>query len=896
MKGPKRSLLSRISVCMLCIAYWLLSGGWLVVVASETTSSGVRKFKLLTPSRAVQGESFSGIVLEETSAGARPISDSDKVTLQGVVIDHKDGEIKFPPVASIGAMAAAIAVSAAGGGGSQNCEVPVEIIPAEAASGPPSISSTSSVATPHSPFRVFGNKLNQLSGQTFTGERGDKVSAGPSVGSSVEQLFTAVPSNLPRGPLGFTATDGSGNQLAAPNAISNPHLRIAGPRIEQKGQRAQLTVQSDTTAQVFLSGGTPQITLDTNQVLAPANVPVKIGFTANEVGPYNVQALAVDKSDSCLLQEGHPKTQDRDREPEIAKRPETPGEEIDERKEKKPIPRSQERPRLPPVSIPGPPQSEPVNNPMPHTTQEEPVKLGILLTRIDDNWIPAKGSTTAVLAEIYRWDQKKEEWVKPGLPRHITFSFEKCSNEKGSCLNQGSETTPDLWFEQSSAGNTDMICSQDPSAKQKYFQKATTKQELLEKTARIWCDDYGAFSRVKASAPGCRDLVRYGDKGRLRTAERDEAQVTVPKDDNNNQIADAYINESHKNLNDYQLNVRADADDEQSPIGNGVPGDGLPAYEEYRGFFCCNRHTRTNWSDKDLFVHDVDKLGLGHYPERAVSALSCHIVNRNECTGGRTPVINFNRGHASLGFDQHALYLCDETLEDGLLGRTGGYGPPGRVAGIRVDRSKLIQYVPNSGFTKEEAAFDPSLKIDAKGNVWTIDVDDYELSMTITHELGHATGLPHHGLAFPQVIPVMIYPPSIPAPTDGNNLQYYADTLCTYALPKEFLLGKKMSPLSGDETCFMCYKIYSLRAIWINGNGFDCLIETNNVEASWNKFCTDKRGRFYNFGDRCAGSAVFGDCKSYLIVNDNPKFESKWINSDALFAIQDQAEANAKNR
>ncbi len=896
MSHSERSLISVLAVCFLSIAFGFVPCAQLAVGAESDTASSAKTYKLLAPTKVVQGEGFSAMVFEQARSGLHPISSSDRVTFQGAVLDHESGKVNFPPITSVGAAAASIAVLATGSSDEQKCEAPVEVIAKNVASEAPCISSTSAVAAPHSPFRVSGNKLNELSNQSFIDEEGEKFPAGPSVGSSLERIFTAVPGNLTKGPLTFTATDSSGKQVVAANAISNPRLRIAGPRIEQKGQRAQLTVQSDIAAQIFLSGGNPQITLDTNQVYAPANVPVKVGFTANEVGPYNVQALATDNADPCVLIDDHPKTQERGRDPEIAKRPEYPGEEVGKRKESERIPKTGDYPKLPPVSIPGTPQPKPSPNPIPHAPEEEPVKLGILLTRLDDNWIPSKGSVTPVLAEIYRWDPKKEDWVKPGLPRRITFSFSKCSNEKGSCLNQGSEITPDLWFEQSSKANSDMICSDDPSVTQKYFQKATTKKEVQEKVANIWCDDYGAFSRVKASAPGCRDLVRYGSKGRLRTAEHDEAQVSIPKDDNNNQIADAYINNPQRNLNDFQLNFKPEQDDETLPAGNGVQGDGLPVYEEYRGFFCAGRHTRTTWFEKDLFVRDIDNLGLGGYPKREASAMVCHIVKGTECTEGQTPVLNYNRGHATLGFDQHALYLYEGFLESGVAGRTAGYGPPGRVSGVNVDRSKFIDYMPESGVTPEEAVADPGYKVTADGRVLRRETDSYQLDMTIAHELGHGTGLPHHGLAYPIGRIVSIYPPSIPAPSEGTNLQYYAENLCTFPLPEMFWLGNKMSPESGDETCFMCYRLYNNLSIWINGNGFDCRNETDNSNCFYERFCSDKRGKFYNFGERCAGSAVFGNCKSYLIVNDNPHFKSKWIDSNVIHGIQEEAEANAKKR
>ena len=55
-------------------------------------------------------------------------------------------------------------------------------------------------------------------------------------------------------------------------------------------------------------------------------------------------------------------------------------------------------------------------------------------------------------------------------------------------------------------------------------------------------------------------------------------------------------------------------DKDSMPAGNQYAGDGLSAYEEYRGFMVHGKHRRTDWKLKDVFIWDRDSMGLGDFP------------------------------------------------------------------------------------------------------------------------------------------------------------------------------------------------------------------------------------------------------------------------------------------
>ena len=115
--------------------------------------------------------------------------------------------------------------------------------------------------------------------------------------------------------------------------------------------------------------------------------------------------------------------------------------------------------------------------------------------------------------------------------------------------------------------------------------------------------DYGAWGRLRAFAKsGCGgwEPVPFRQAG----AERES--LVIPLDDDQNLMADAL-------LPVYRGDPGSDLD--ETPDGDGTPGDGLTLFEEYRGFLtldgACNpgaadRYLRTAPARKDLFVHSLD--------------------------------------------------------------------------------------------------------------------------------------------------------------------------------------------------------------------------------------------------------------------------------------------------
>jgi hypothetical protein len=462
-----------------------------------------------------------------------------------------------------------------------------------------------------------------------------------------------------------------------------------------------------------------------------------------------------------------------------------------------------------------------------------------------DSWIPTAhvGDKTTLTAKIYR--KVGDDWVHPGPPRVITFEFVKQSNEKGECLNDGEGTEPDLFFPMLGNGGRLQV-SNDTVGKGRHFKTARTPGPVTVEQAIVESDDFGSFSIVRATAPPCVPLAR-GAKQKLVEVPQPLADAKVPRDDNDNQIADAYERREARQ-------PQAADDDDPVPEGNGVKGDGLSAYEEYRGVLVQGEHVRTKWNQKDLFVFDRDSLGLGLFP--AASGFAVHLIREKEFSAAR--VINRIGGHANL-VEQHGLKIVTQEM-DGVAGHSVGIGPPKNVEVVYINKTSFV-----FGITRPI-------------------YNETACQATLSHELGHATGAAHHSdfvLDGSEGGYKMFYPPGgVPTSSKVADFagwliplvelvrpgyeEHTAATLCGAALPRQFWVGAKGNRHSGNTSCFMRYKHQDNHTVYAGPGGWECIGD----EPPRVLFCESPTGTGYNAGRKCAADAIVGDCKHQLVVND----------------------------
>ena len=266
--------------------------------------------------------------------------------------------------------------------------------------------------------------------------------------------------------------------------------------------------------------------------------------------------------------------------------------------------------------------------------------------------------------------------------------------------------------------------------------------------------DYGAVGQLRAfvKSEECGDWqpvpVRFGKETR--------ESISMPMDEDDNLIADA--------LEDYR-GLQSGADEDAEPKGNGMAGDGLTAFEEYRGFMIrgadcgepgpslletgeapaavpgsSQQHVQTPPHHKNLFVFADDPVLASFISEFAwVSHLSALAICEAGYGSNDFRVVNYTlhesgagqtwMGHTViLNEPQHGLWLkrVDDTSVPGLLGLTVGVeadvmGPPKLTLAVEIVKPLFNPECRGCGYSAQD------------------------LAITARHELGHAVGVPHHG-------------------------------------------------------------------------------------------------------------------------------------------------------
>jgi hypothetical protein len=272
--------------------------------------------------------------------------------------------------------------------------------------------------------------------------------------------------------------------------------------------------------------------------------------------------------------------------------------------------------------------------------------------------------------------------------------------------------------------------------------ESTEGTEVNRVEAELTAMDYGAHGEVRAFfSPSCGEGSVRDSWLPVPTEYDMRSEVKVPSDADGNFIADS------GHFQDSALrNVPPLTDDDAEPKGDGTPGDGFTAFEEYRGFIIgwgCDYdpqsavHRRTDPKKKDLFIHAATSLvGMVIEDFGFASGLQTHPICPPQYADNQRRVVNFTMhsmsGPAALGEGlrgarltqerpQHGLYLVEQSLDQGQVAETSALGPPVNVDRIAVDVRAIMNLYMYTGH-------------------WI----RYLMYITI-HELGHAVGIRHHG-------------------------------------------------------------------------------------------------------------------------------------------------------
>ena len=214
-----------------------------------------------------------------------------------------------------------------------------------------------------------------------------------------------------------------------------------------------------------------------------------------------------------------------------------------------------------------------------------------------EEFLPEPNKKVSVKVKLVNKDDPKKPVNEVAQFR---FELKDVTKEKGICVNypvENAKETKDIKIE--AADNAELSPIDD-------WAGALSKKGLKESQITLLVDDWGAFARLRVTA-----ILSDGtEKDAYVEDHKDMSELTVPWDENNNRIADAW----EKDHNIYDLALRKE-DDDKYPENQREKGDGFSVYEEYRGFHTLEdiaynslnqdrkgQHVRNEPNYKDLFI------------------------------------------------------------------------------------------------------------------------------------------------------------------------------------------------------------------------------------------------------------------------------------------------------
>lgn len=465
---------------------------------------------------------------------------------------------------------------------------------------------------------------------------------------------------------------------------------------------------------------------------------------------------------------------------------------------------------------------------------DEPVEEELIVEVDDyDHWLPtagkdeaANGSTVTIRAKVCAKDggEPKQRAVL------FRFALAEVSREPGIALNEplaNAKTTPDLVFEAGAAAEGGTVLDDGLTWLLATKPVATAKAQVASR-------DWGAFGVVNVSATLEDGRVLQG-----HFVGATDPDIRLPKRDPLSHIGDAWKQATHY--------TGSDEDDLDEQNGNSHEGDGLTAYEEYRGLIIQGRHTRDQGlldpMKKDLVVENrigaAAKGGIGLFE----SASGIHLIELAPDGLPKNRLVNINRHTASRG-EQYGLRLKQGAVEDGVAeNRPAKVSPktPKLSEEIVVDVDQLkTSYAGQAAAAKKGGVAMPFSLADSVDN-------------TIAHEIGHGVSAPHHGLQTKydgkSVVTVKMRDWPVIA-SDGVRL------VATETSPIELAgsIGRPGNDASGDTRCIMCYtNYYQWAAIGPEGGPYR-FVKTA-IEPQGKIFCTSAAPTGYNLPHKI-GNAV----------------------------------------
>jgi hypothetical protein len=493
-------------------------------------------------------------------------------------------------------------------------------------------------------------------------------------------------------------------------------------------------------------------------------------------------------------------------------------------------------------------------------------------------WLPQDGNELQKRSYLVYKDQ--DEW-KPAFAHQCRIHFFEMmdvSTERGICLNwppfEATDECMDLSIRKLAAYEVydSVMCERwergtdNTKVNTAYQRAARTKLPEREFTVTVKSEDYGGFGFIRSLANGDRSTQspyesvgwkrteKTHPQGRQKKTEYADNRVTIPRDIDENRIPDGGWQPA---IGRRQIDPIDPLGDVDSIPSSNFPGDGISAYEEYRGFIVNRQHRRFNPAVKDLLIWDRNNMGLGFF---RTTRIQCWLAQQTEMDTARATlrVINRNRGTHSLGFDQKGMYLFDDvhnTLGNRTLGTAPGSVGPGDQGlrtcdSVMVSRANIRRYSARLGLNNQTV-----------------------LDNVIAHEMSHAVSVRHHGEGIINGLLLRNERMTL----DGRRIRNTtADTL-------RYSIACAGGLTSGDINCWMRYDNYihfcgvsaditnlNCAAGSMNFRIFDLSINSQADGTIGSRLTNTRAGNGLNRRNQCGQDATLGNCTEQVKVTCRP--------------------------
>lgn len=482
-----------------------------------------------------------------------------------------------------------------------------------------------------------------------------------------------------------------------------------------------------------------------------------------------------------------------------------------------------------------------------------PIDAILIVSPVDyDNWKPSatadelrKGNAMSVNLKV----QKRNGGDSPFRVARFELKLNNTSTEKGTTLNFPLEPSrvqlPDLRLlpdgipESNEADQSIEINSTD--GKTGYF--------------LIGSYDGGGWTNLTAVA-----VLEGGIRieGTLLTPSGVK-DIPIPKRNPNSKIAVKWLNENGN---------PGETDDKEQSTGTTNIGDGLSAYEEYRGFIAYTGSGGT--LQKPEFVRLDPKIKeLGIQVKKGEYSLFAEGINWFKIASNVTPVIfseneipadrilNKNKGHANV-YEQYVLKVENGPVPGSGVGMNEPIrrlrGVPKQSDRIVIDIQKIIdnyQHDVDAGRAGNEVV--PYTYLE-------------KLDNTVAHEIGHGVNLIHHGDEmgpYSTVAPACT--PANPCYTTYRIYDHHGIEIRNRPIPLENA-GAVGSEESGDLSCIMAYTgMYQWAYRLIQREHYYYYVTFQPVGK---RLCTSTAGTGINANNKYFGNAEDGNCRGQIKLRD----------------------------